>query len=238
LSSQPSSQSSQVALANLTSSQLNSVQLKALRKEQEQAQAEAREKKTRDYEEKEQKHQADRQVRQKAYIAENDELPPCPLRCRGKECTVECANDVMYRHDMVDCENPAHANASATAIGNCRMWHKRNGPQRNHNAMRASHNASNHNGQQQPYKTYKMLALKLEAKKAKTAKASYANVVKKKPPAHQPQQQPQQRQQRQQQQQQPPMSTPPPGTQPPPGKDEELVTLLRGIMAYLSKMQL
>jgi hypothetical protein len=98
--SQPPSQSSQslqAALANLTSSQLNSAQLKALRKEQEQAQAEAQEKKTRDDEEKEQKHQADRQVRHEAYIARNDELPPCPLRCRGKECTMECANNVMYR---------------------------------------------------------------------------------------------------------------------------------------------
>jgi hypothetical protein len=129
-SSQTSSQSLQAsslqaALANLTSSQLNSAQLKALRKEQEQAQAVAREKKTRDDKEKEQKHLADGQVRHKAYIAKNDELPPCPLCCRGKECTVECTTDVMYRHDMVDCENPAHANASATAIGNCRMWHKR-----------------------------------------------------------------------------------------------------------------
>jgi hypothetical protein len=84
----PTTQSSQAALANLTSFQLNSAQCKALGKEQEQAQAEAREKKTRDDEEKEQKHQAKRQVRHEAYIAKNDELPPCPLRCRVKECTV------------------------------------------------------------------------------------------------------------------------------------------------------
>jgi hypothetical protein len=70
--------SSQAALANLTSSQLNPAQLKALRKEQEQAQAEVWEKKTRDDEEKEQKHLADRQVRHEAYIAKNNELPPCP----------------------------------------------------------------------------------------------------------------------------------------------------------------
>jgi hypothetical protein len=213
-SSQPSSQSSQVsslqaALANLTSSKLNSAQLKALRKEQEKDQAEAWEKKTRDNEEKEQKHLADRQVRHKAYIAKNDELPPCPLRCRGKECTVECATDVMYRQDMVDCKNWAHANASGTAIGNCRMWHKRaakkrapknsgggtsgarNSPPRNRNATRVSNNASNRNGggRQQPYKSYKMLALELEVEKAKTAKASYANVVKRKPLAQQPPQQ-------------------------------------------------
>jgi hypothetical protein len=125
LSSQLSSQSSQAAHANLTSSQLNSAQLKALRKEQEQAQAEAREKKTRDDEEREQKHQADRQVRHEAYIAKNDELPPCPLRCRSEECTVECANNFMYWHDMVNCKNPAQVNASVTPIGNCRMWHKR-----------------------------------------------------------------------------------------------------------------
>jgi hypothetical protein len=167
-SSHPSSQSSQVALANLTSSQLNLAQLKALRKELEQAQAKAREKKSRDNEEKEQKHQADRQVRHEAYIAKNDELPPCPLRCRGKGCTVECANNIMYRHDMVDCKNPAPTNASANAIGNCRMPHAakegfkklwkgtsgaRNGPPQNHNMMRTSNNASNRNGQQQPYKT-------------------------------------------------------------------------------------
>jgi hypothetical protein len=34
------------------------------------------------------------------------------------------------------------------------------------------------------------------------------------------------------------MSTPPPGAQPRQGEDEELVTLLRGIMAGLSKRQL
>jgi hypothetical protein len=194
-----------------------------------------------------------------AYIAKNDELPPGPLRCRGEECTMECANDVMYRHNMIDCENPAHANASATAIRNCHMWHKRAAKKRAPknsrggtsgarngtpcNRIAASKYASNRNGQQQPYKTYKMLALELEAEKAKTAKALYANVVKRKPLARQPQQQPQQQQQRQQQQQQqqqqqPPMSTHPPGTQPPPGEDEELATLLRGIMAYLSKRQL
>jgi hypothetical protein len=58
----------------------------------------------------------------------------------------------------------------------------RNGPPRNRNVMRASNNASNRNGQQQPYKTYKMLDLELEVEKAKTAKALYANVVKRKPP--------------------------------------------------------
>jgi hypothetical protein len=31
---------------------------------------------------------------------------------------------------------------------------------------------------------------------------------------------------------------PPPGDQPPPGEDDELATVLRGIMAYLSKRQL
>jgi hypothetical protein len=54
--------SSQAVIAGLTSSQLNSAQLKALRKEHEQAQSEAREKKTRDNAEKE-KHLANRQVR-------------------------------------------------------------------------------------------------------------------------------------------------------------------------------
>jgi hypothetical protein len=83
------------------------------------------------------------------------------------------------------------------------MWHKqakrapkdsgggtsgaRNGPLRNSNAT--SNNASKRKGHQQPYKTYKMLALQLEAEKAKTAKALHANVVKRKPPTQQQQQQ-------------------------------------------------
>jgi hypothetical protein len=97
-----SASSSQPGIANLTSSQLNSAQLKALRKEHEQAKAEAQEKKTRDDAEKEQKHLADRQERHKAYIAKNDKLPPCPLRCRGEECTVECTTNQEYRHGIVD----------------------------------------------------------------------------------------------------------------------------------------
>jgi phage gp29-like protein len=84
-----------VAIANLTSSQLNSAQLKALWKEQEQAQAEAQEKKTRDDAEKEQKHLANMQVRHEANIGQNDELPPCPLHCRGEECTVECTTNLV-----------------------------------------------------------------------------------------------------------------------------------------------
>jgi hypothetical protein len=117
--------SSQAAIAGLTSSQLNSAQLKALRKDQEQAQAEAREKKTRDDAEKEEKHMADRQVCRKAYIAKHDKLPPCPLRCRGKECTKKCATNLDYRHDMIDCKILAQASGSGNVIGNCQMWHKR-----------------------------------------------------------------------------------------------------------------
>jgi hypothetical protein len=51
-------------------------------------------------------------VRRKAYMTNYDKLPPCPLRYRGKECTVECATNLEYRHNMIDCKiRPTQAGA-------------------------------------------------------------------------------------------------------------------------------
>jgi hypothetical protein len=194
--------------------------------------------------------------------------PPCPILCRGEECSGSpCAEEeetgLSYSHmdDMVVCQDKTHV--SMTTSSTCLIFHNwpprkrspkpkppaKNGgggtsgarqPPRNNNGNpRAGKPRQSAKGtqpwQQQSDITHRRamerLNLQLEVARANagTRSVSYANVVKGMPPFSTP----------------PPQLHHPPSPQPPAqqplptGKDDdELATLLKGIMSFLSKRKM